>query len=34
MGGESPMRLIPNRAAVVRGEFKRVQFVVGDPRVS
>lgn len=34
LGGDSPMRLIPNRAAVVRGVFTRVQFVVGDPKVS
>jgi len=34
MGGDSPMRLMPNRAAVVPGVFKRVQFVVGNPKVS
>jgi hypothetical protein len=34
MGGDSPMRLIPNRAAVERGVFKRVQFVVGNPKAS
>jgi hypothetical protein len=28
------MRLIPNHAAVARGVFRRVQFIVGDPKVS
>jgi len=34
MGGDSPMRLMPNRAAVVPRVFKRVQFVVGNPKIS
>lgn len=34
MGGNSPMRLVPNHAVVARGVFRRVQFIVGDPKVS
>lgn len=34
IGGDSPLRLLPTRATVVRNVFKRVQFIVGDPKVS
>ena len=34
MGGNSPPRLNPTRAAVVRGVFKRVVFIVGTPKIS
>jgi hypothetical protein len=34
MGGNSPLGLIPTRVAVVRSLFKRVQFVVGNPKAS
>ncbi len=33
-GSASPLALHPNRAAVVRGAFKRLVFIVGSPKVS
>jgi hypothetical protein len=34
MGGDTPLALYPRRAAVVRGAFRQVVFVVGNPKVS
>jgi len=33
-GGSAAMQLIPRRASVVKGQFKRITFVVGNPKVS
>jgi hypothetical protein len=33
-GGSAAMQLIPRRATVVKGQFRQVQFVVGNPKVS
>ena len=34
LGGELSMRVSPNRASVVRAQFKRVQFVVTNTKIS